>query len=142
MRITALFRPLLISLLAAGLLISAAPKPAHAQHAGELAMPALHVVGWGETLATISADYGISAERIITANDLDQPDLLYVGVQLVIPNALPLPAPSAQNGTHTVQRGETLFRIALNYGLTIDELKAANGLPNDLIYAGQVLIIP
>jgi formylglycine-generating enzyme required for sulfatase activity len=47
--------------------------------------------------------------------------------------------------TYTVKEGETLSLIADLYGLTIDELKGANGRriqdPN-LIVAGQVLIIP
>ena len=44
---------------------------------------------------------------------------------------------------HTVARGDTLFRIAKQYGITVNELAEANQI-NDptLIYAGQVLIIP
>ncbi len=45
--------------------------------------------------------------------------------------------------THTVQQGETLYRIALKYGLTYQELAAANGITNpDRIMAGMVLTIP
>src|SRR5688572_3781583 len=137
MRLPTLSRLLLIALLAL-MLIGASPQAARAQTAGELGAAAVHVVAWGETLATISADYGISAERIIAANHLDQPDMLYAGTQLVIPGAMPVPAPSAQNGTHVVQAGETLFRIATRYGLTVADLKVANGLVTDLIYTGQV----
>jgi len=43
---------------------------------------------------------------------------------------------------HVVQRGETLFKIGLKYGLLVTTLKAANGLTGDTIYAGQQLIIP
>lgn len=44
---------------------------------------------------------------------------------------------------HVVQRGENLFRIALRYGHTVSVLSAANGITNpNLIYAGQVLVIP
>ena len=46
-------------------------------------------------------------------------------------------------GTHVVQRGETLFRIALRYGVNMYALAGANGIPNiNRIYAGQVLRIP
>lgn len=46
-------------------------------------------------------------------------------------------------GTHTVQAGENLFRIALRYGLSVDELAKANGITNPArIYVGQVLEIP
>ncbi|MBZ0298243.1 MAG: LysM peptidoglycan-binding domain-containing protein [Anaerolineae bacterium] len=45
--------------------------------------------------------------------------------------------------THVVQRGETLFRIATQYGLTVNDLVRANGISDPtLIYAGQRLIIP
>jgi len=43
---------------------------------------------------------------------------------------------------HVVQSGETLFRISLKYGITVDALRAANGLAGDTIYVGQSLIIP
>ncbi len=44
---------------------------------------------------------------------------------------------------HVVQRGETLYRIAVSYGLTIDELARLNGLlnPNSL-QVGQRLLVP
>ena len=48
----------------------------------------------------------------------------------------------ADTPTHVVQPGETLFRIALNHGVTVDALRAANGVVGNTIYAGQVLIIP
>jgi LysM repeat protein len=45
--------------------------------------------------------------------------------------------------THTVQAGENLYRIALKYGLTYQELAAANGIANpDQVTAGTVLTIP
>src|SRR5688572_20597110 len=49
----------------------------------------------------------------------------------------------AQNRTHVVQAGETLFSIARRYGLTVEQVAAANGITNPaLIYVGQVLTIP
>ncbi len=53
-------------------------------------------------------------------------------------------APPAQADalTHVVQAGETLFRIALNYGVSVDALRAANGIAGNTIYAGQTLVIP
>lgn len=52
-----------------------------------------------------------------------------------------IPPPSTR--THTVQLGETLFRISLRYNVNLQTLAAVNGIgSNYLIYAGQVLIIP
>ncbi|MBP7690045.1 MAG: LysM peptidoglycan-binding domain-containing protein [Thermoflexales bacterium] len=44
---------------------------------------------------------------------------------------------------HQVQAGENLFRIGLQYGLTVEALMQANGLYNpNTVYAGQSLCIP
>ena len=48
----------------------------------------------------------------------------------------------AAQTVHTVQRGETLYRIARQYGATIEAIKQANSLLNDVIHAGQQLVIP
>lgn len=57
------------------------------------------------------------------------------------PEALAIPL--AQDGTHVVRPGETLFSIAQQYGVTVDDLVQANGLTSaDLIVVGQKLRIP
>ena len=43
---------------------------------------------------------------------------------------------------HVVQPGETLFRISVNYGVSMDAIRAANDFTGDRIYSGQSLIIP
>jgi LysM repeat protein len=54
----------------------------------------------------------------------------------------PTAAPPAQV-THVVQPGETLFRIALRYGTTVEAIARANNLINpDFIVPGQRLVIP
>lgn len=46
-------------------------------------------------------------------------------------------------GTHVVQRGDTLSRIAHRYGTSIDALTAANGIRRrTIIHPGQVLTVP
>ena len=52
-------------------------------------------------------------------------------------------AASSSAHVHVVARGETLAAIAALYGVTIQQLTAANGIVNpDLIYVGQRLVIP
>lgn len=52
-------------------------------------------------------------------------------------------APAPSTVTHVVQPGETLFRIALRYGTTVQAIVEANNLVNpDFIVPGQRLVIP
>jgi LysM repeat protein len=54
-----------------------------------------------------------------------------------------LQAARADEFRHTVAPGETLFRIALRYGVSVQALANANGITNvNVIQAGQRLIIP
>lgn len=42
---------------------------------------------------------------------------------------------------YTVQAGDTLWLLAQRYNTTVEEIKRLNGLTNDIIYIGQVLLI-
>ncbi len=60
--------------------------------------------------------------------------------------ASPTPRPTSVDGStiHVVQAGENLFRISLQYGVTVQDIVAANGLPNEnaILSIGQELVIP
>ncbi|MBL8396476.1 MAG: LysM peptidoglycan-binding domain-containing protein [Candidatus Accumulibacter sp.] len=62
---------------------------------------------------------------------------------VIEPPRLPQPeaAPAVANRTHTVQKGETLPRIAQRYGLTLAELKQINKLPDDRVPPGARLTV-
>ncbi len=50
--------------------------------------------------------------------------------------------PAATSGkTYTVQKGDTLFRISKQFGLTVEELMRMNSLKKSTIYPGQKLIV-
>ncbi len=44
-----------------------------------------HVIQWGETLATISRDAGVSVDRIVVTNNILDPNMIYAGSALEIP---------------------------------------------------------
>ena len=50
--------------------------------------------------------------------------------------------PPAESRTHRVARGETLAGLARAYGVSIEDLRRANGIRGDRILVGQVLRIP
>ncbi len=72
--------------------------------------------------------------------------VMVVCLALVVVFAMPALALAQDNGqtiTHTVQPGETLWNIAVAYGTTAEAIAQANNILNpQLIYTGQVLVIP
>lgn len=46
---------------------------------------------------------------------------------------------NTSSSTYSVKAGEGLYRIAVNHGMTLNQLKALNGLTSNLIHPGQVL---
>jgi len=63
------------------------------------------------------------------------------GVEISTPSSAQLPSPTPF--THTIQAGDTLFGIALQYNISLDRLVAANpGLNSSLLTIGTEVIIP
>jgi murein DD-endopeptidase MepM/ murein hydrolase activator NlpD len=103
----------------------------------------VYTVQLDDTLSAIALRYETTVQALAQANDIENPDLIHPGQRLVIPSASPTPEPTNQEAIHVVQRGETLYRIALRYGTTVQTLVATNNLANpNLIYRGQRLVIP
>jgi putative chitinase len=101
----------------------------------------VHVVQRGETLQVIALRYGVTQGAIMAANELANPNRIYVGQRLTIPGG----AAPTESGprTHVVQRGETLSQIAQRYGVTLQAVQNANGITDpDSISVGQRLTIP
>lgn len=107
--------------------------------------PLIRVVREGESLSLIAAEYGLTWIDIARANELQNPDTLYVGQRLLIPTG-PVPTgplPTAVTAVHVVGSGETLAGIAARYGVSERRIAQANDIEDpDLIYVGQRLVIP
>lgn len=59
------------------------------------------------------------------------------------PSATPTPTSAALAGArYTVKSGDTLYRIALDYNTTVEELSAVNSIVDAAIFPGQELVIP
>lgn len=117
-----------------------------------------HKVRKGETLSGIARRYGVSQASLQRWNGLGSKGMIRSGQRLRVsaPSSIKHQtlaartpaehakgdAPAASRSrTHRVQRGETLSGIAQRYGVTVSELKAANGLTG-VLKAGTRLKIP
>ena len=75
-----------------------------------------HIIQPGETLWSIAARYGVTVNAILQADNLTNPNFIYLGQSLVIPTPggypfpFPTPPPSPQPGAGLVQRVERLER--------------------------------
>jgi LysM repeat protein len=100
----------------------------------------------GENLFRIALQYGLSYQQLAAHNGIANPNFIVVGQVLKIPSGASggvVTPPSGGAGTHTVQPGENLFRIALKYNMLYTALAAANGLSFPYtVYPGQRLVIP
>jgi LysM repeat protein len=112
-----------------------------------------YVVVAGDNLFRISMNYNMTPQELATANGIPNMNSILVGTTLTIPNCgtsggNPVPGATAvpgtgTGGTYTVQQGDTLFKISLQFGVPVTSIAAANGISNiNLILINQQLVIP
>ena len=123
-----------------------------------------HTIQAGETLYKLSVKHGVSVERICRANPGLSVKNFRVGQVIAIPPKskatsevaiqTPVPAPQVQNtpneplkpkcrDMHKIQRKETVYSISRMYGITEEELIAANPeIKNKKLKKGKFLCIP
>ncbi len=100
-----------------------------------------HIVEKGDTLYSISRKYNVKVDEIKSLNGFSDNNIS-VGQKLRIPGNDSSQSKSAQKTvaeTHTVQKGETLYSISRKYGLSVEQVKAFNGLSGNELKVGQVL---
>lgn len=110
-----------------------------------------YIVQPGDTLFGIAQRFGVTMDAIIRANNIANPNLIFVGQVLRIPVAAPPPAPpgpptippGAREITYIVQPGDTLTSIAQRFGSSVTAIVRRNRITNpNFIQVGQTLIIP
>jgi murein DD-endopeptidase MepM/ murein hydrolase activator NlpD len=94
-----------------------------------------YVVQPGDTLHSIANAHGISADTILSANEISSASLIKVGQNLII-----LPTDGV---LHIVKSGDTISGIAQTYKSKQEEIIAFNELASQSdIYIGDILIVP
>ncbi|WP_143810589.1 muramidase family protein, partial [Oenococcus oeni] len=108
-----------------------------------------YTVASGDTLTSIAKAYGTTVSAIATANNISNPDYIYVGEVLTIGSSTSTSTSSTSSSStssssksYTVASGDTLTSIAKAYGTTVSAIATANNISNpDYIYVGEVLTI-
>ena len=101
----------------------------------------IYTVKNGDSLWNIANKYNVSVNDIVDYNNLGT-TLLQIGQQLLIPNNNEITENDKTGLTYIVKNGDSLWSIAKRYNITVDELKNANGLTNNLLTIGMTLTIP
>lgn len=101
------------------------------------------VVKPGDTLFIFAQVFGITVDDILAVNPgIINPDIIYNGQIISIPSTPPAgPNPGKALAQHLVRSGDTLFFIANQYGINLDELIHSNPQIKDpnKIWPGQVI---
>lgn len=118
-----------------------------------------HTIAAGETLSALSAKYKTTVGDIMRLNGMNATSKLSIGQAIKIPKSgvavppkqtatpaqpaaqPPVSTAPASATVHTVQAGETLYRIATTYRVKVDQVKAWNNLASDNVSVGQRLYI-
>ena len=122
----------------------------------------IYVVQAGDTMSQIAVDRSTTISAIAQLNGITNPRSIFIGQRLKIPSATgtpvsgtpwptatptvnptPTPLPTTERIAHRVQPGDTLYGIALRYGVSYVELAQINGIVNyGRLRVGQILTIP
>lgn len=100
----------------------------------------VYVVQSGDTLNVIAMRFGVSVDELIRANNLENPNMLAAGQELVIPG---LEGVQGRLITESAPLGENLASLSRRYRIPQDMLVKLNRLTSpDEVYAGANIIIP
>ncbi len=109
-----------------------------------------YTVKKNDYMRKIAREHGITLEQLITLNpQIKNPNLIYAGQVLTISKTGDINTTTAvaiqaeATKTYTVERGDSLFKIARRNGLTLEELKILNEnlFAQKYIYAGQTVLL-
>ena len=97
----------------------------------------IYIVKKGDTLFSLAKKYSVTVKDLKKENKLVT-DSIYVGQVLSVPTH----GFENNEGIYEVNPGDTLFNISQRFGVSLKELKQANGLKADMVLIGQQLVIP
>lgn len=114
--------------------ITPEPAPAPPAPVAPVQVPdTVYTVATGDTLGGIAARFGTTYQFLAQYNGITNPNLIFPGQQIKVPEHRPSPAPAPAPAPappaeehYTIASGDTLGAIAARFGTTVDELVALN----------------
>ena len=100
----------------------------------------IYTVKSGDSLYKIAQNNNTTVDEIKRLNNLTS-NILSVGQVLKLPTTSS-ETPSSNTVDYTVKSGDSLYKIANQYNVTVDAIKRANNLTTNTLQIGQVLRIP
>jgi murein DD-endopeptidase MepM/ murein hydrolase activator NlpD len=99
-----------------------------------------YIVQTGDTLATIAAEFGVSLEELISVNDIQNPNLIPVGTELILPG---MEGISGVLTTINLALGATLHNLSIEYQVAPDVLARVNKIASPAqMYFSSRFIVP
>lgn len=111
------------------------------------AAPTTYKVVAGDTVSSIAGRYGIATASVLALNGLSWKSTIFAGQTLKLTNGAPVALaakPTAPTSSrYTIRSGDTMSKIATQFGVSVTTLLSANGLgKTSIIYPGQTIAIP
>ena len=91
-----------------------------------------------DSLRSIADRFSTTVENIMRENNISYPEELVAGMKIVIPQNK-----DEYFNVYTVEKGDTLYKIAKKYNINPELLASFNGLNfDDYIYPNEQIMIP
>ncbi|NRD22541.1 LysM peptidoglycan-binding domain-containing protein [Winogradskyella litoriviva] len=97
-----------------------------------------YIVERGNTLFSLANQFNLSVSELKRINNLSS-NVITIGQKLRIVESDTSSFEENNLSVYIVKDGDNLYRIALNNGTTVEEIKRLNGLTSNLITVGQKL---
>lgn len=104
----------------------------------------LYTVKSGDNLYKIASMYDTTVDTLMSINNL-KGTTLTINQQLLVPKSKDIDISISENDKgiyYTVKSGDTLYKIANSYNVSVDKIKSANKLSSNNLSVGQKLLIP
>lgn len=95
-----------------------------------------YIVKKGDSLYSIARSNNMTVDKLKSLNNLTS-NILSIGQKLIISSGSNVP-----NNVYVVKKGDTLWSIANNFNVSVNDLKNANNKSNNSLSIGEQLIIP